>query len=179
MNDKIKLHDKEFELYISPSDIDEILRRLSVELNQDLMGKKVMFLAILNGAFMFAADLIREINFVPKVSFLKLASYSGASSTGRVKQLIGLNEDLKGMSVIVLEDIVDTGATMDNIVRQIQGFEPNDIRICTFLFKPNAYQGNVNIDYVGKEIPNDFVVGYGLDYDGLGRHLNGIYKVIT
>ena len=178
MNDKIKLKDKEFEIYIRRSEIDDILEQMALRLNEDMAGKDVMFLAILNGAFMFAADIIRKMDFKPRISFLKLASYSGASSTGNVKQLIGLNENLKGMSVIVLEDIVDTGFTMDNIIRQIKGFEPDEVKICTFLYKPSAYKGDIDIDYVGREIPNDFVVGYGLDYDGYGRHLKGIYRII-
>lgn len=179
MSNKVKLKDKEFEIFIDKPEIDDVIDTLASRLNKEMAEKNVMFLAILNGAFMFAADIIRKVNFKPRISFLKLASYLGASSTGKVKQLIGLNEELKGMTVIVLEDIVDTGVTMDNIIRQIQGFEPDDVKICTFLHKPSAYQGNITIDYIGKEIPNDFVVGYGLDYDGYGRHLNGVYRIIN
>ena len=178
MNQKVKLKDKEFEIFIEKPGIDSIVGQLAAQLNRDLQGKNVMFLAILNGAFMFAADIIRVVDFHPRISFLKLASYSGASSTGKVKQLIGLNEELKGMTVVVLEDIVDTGVTMDSIIRQIRGFNPDEVKICTFLYKPSAYKGNIHIDYVGKEIPNDFVVGYGLDYDGFGRHLDGVYRII-
>lgn len=178
MQEKVKLKDKEFEIFIDPAETEKIVVDLAHQLNNDLAGKNVMFLAILNGAFMFAADIVRLVKFQSRISFLKLASYSGTSSTGGVKQLIGLNENLTGMSVVVLEDIVDTGLTMDNIIRQIEGFEPDDVKVCTFLYKPSAYRGNANIDYVGKEIPDEFVVGYGLDYDGLGRQLNAVYKIV-
>lgn len=175
--EKVFLKDKEFHLFIPKNEINIVLDNLAKRLNSDLEKKDVMFLAILNGAFMFAADIIRKVNFQPQISFLKMASYSGSSSSGKVKQLIGLNEDLQGKTVVVLEDIVDTGVTLDNTIRQIKGFGAEDVKICSLLFKPSAYKGNIPIDYIGKEISNDFVVGYGLDYDGLGRYLSGIYKI--
>ena len=128
---------------------------------------------------MFTADLLKHIDFNCEVTFLKLTSYHGTSTTGSVKQLIGINEEIKGRDVIVLEDIVDTGITLEQILEQLKSFEPSSIKVATLLYKPAAYKKNIKIDYVGMEIPNDFIVGYGLDYDGLGRNLADIYTLIS
>ncbi len=128
---------------------------------------------------MFASDLFKQITFPCKITFLKLASYQGTQSTGVVKSLIGLNENIKNKIVVVLEDIVDTGETLENIICQLKGYEPAEIRIATFLFKPLAYKKNLKLHYVGMEIPNDFIVGYGLDYDGYGRNLPEIYSLVN
>jgi hypoxanthine phosphoribosyltransferase len=174
---KIKVLDKTFEPFISAERISEIVGKLAKKLNSDLKDKDVIFLGILNGSFMFASDLYKQIELPSQISFLKLASYQGTSTSGNVKRLIGINEDLLGKTVVVLEDIVDTGITIENIIKQLKGYEPAEIKIATFLFKPAALKVKINLDYVGLEIPNDFIIGYGLDYNGFGRNLADIYKI--
>jgi hypoxanthine phosphoribosyltransferase len=174
---KMNVLDKSFEIFISAEKIQEIVKNLAKKLNQDLAGKDVIFLGILNGSFMFASDLYKQIALPSQISFLKLASYQGTSTGGNVKRLIGINEDLLGKTVVVLEDIVDTGITIENIIKQLKGYEPAEIKIATFLFKPAALKMKVQLDYVGLEIPNDFIIGYGLDYNGFGRNLADIYKI--
>lgn len=174
----IKIHDKEFALFISDSEIKKTVSRLAGEINRDLKDKNVIFIGILNGAFMFAADVFRKIRLDCQISFVKLASYTGDTSRGSVKQLIGLGEQIKDKTVVILEDIVDTGITLDTIMKQLSGFEPKEILVVTLLLKPDALQKMVVLDYVGIEIPNDFVIGYGLDLDGYGRNLTGIYKMV-
>jgi len=127
---------------------------------------------------MFASDLYKNLTFDSQISFLKLASYSGTSSSGNVKRLIGVNEDLKNKTVVIIEDIIDSGITIDNIIKQLKGYEPAEVKIATFLFKPDAYTVDIPIDYIGMEIPNDFIIGYGLDYNGFGRNLKHIYKIV-
>lgn len=176
---KVKIHDKEFELFIPYEKIRSVVEKMADKMNEDLAGKKPVFLCILNGSFMFAAELFKRISLVEtEISFVKLASYEGDATTGKVKQLIGLNEDLKGKTVVILEDIVDTGITIDNITEQINRLNPARVKVATLLLKPEALQKEVNLDYVGLEIPNNFIVGYGLDYDGYGRNLIDIYSVI-
>jgi len=168
---------KKFRLFIPESKIQQEISRIAGEMNRDLAGRDPIFMGILNGAFMFASDLYRQITFPCQITFLKLASYSGTSSTGTVKQLIGINQDLRDRLVVILEDIVDTGETLDTIIRQLSGFQPEEIRIATLLHKPAAAIRQVKLDYVGMEIPNDFIVGYGLDYDGYGRNFREIYQL--
>lgn len=174
----IKLHDKEFKAYLPHEEIQKIVKRVAEQINKDLAGKDVIFLAILNGSFMFAADLFKEINLNCQITFLKLASYAGESSTGTVRKLIGFNEDITNKTVVIIEDIVDTGTTLVRIYQQLLYMRPSEIKIATFLHKPEAYKQEYPLDYVGMDIPNLFVVGYGLDYDGLGRNLKDIYTVI-
>jgi len=173
-----KVHDKEFEIYIPSEKIHTVISDMARRINEDMAGKDVIFLGILNGAFMFASDLFREITLDCQITFLKLASYAGTSSTGTVKRLIGINEDIYQKTVVILEDIVDTGITLDNIIKQLKGYEPKEIKVATMLFKPDAYTKDLKLDYVGLEIPNDFVLGYGLDYQGYGRNLADLYKVV-
>jgi hypoxanthine phosphoribosyltransferase len=175
---EVQLKDKRFRIDISGEKILKQVERVASEINRDLQGKKPLFLVVLNGAFMFAADLLKNIDIDCEVSFVKLASYQGTSSTEKVKELIGLNEDLAGRTVVVVEDIVDTGITMENIITDLLRLKATEVRIATLLFKPKAFQKNFKIDYIGLNIPNDFIVGYGLDYDGLGRNLKDIYKII-
>ncbi len=172
---RIKLHDKEFDLTIPSKRIQDAVQDMADDINAQLFGKDVVFVAILNGAFMFAADLFKRIEFNAQISFIKFASYEGTKSTGNVKKLIGLNEDLSGKTVVILEDIIDSGITMEKIVDQINELNPEEIRIASLLVKPDAFMKNYSVDYIGMEIPNDFIVGYGLDYDGLGRNLTAIY----
>ncbi len=174
---KILIKNKEFKISISHNQIDDRISELAESINGDYYNKEVIFLSILNGSFMFTSDLIKKITVQNRISFLKLASYDGATSTGKVQQLIGINEVLKDNTVIILEDIVDTGKTLENIIKQVNSFEPKEVKIASLLYKPTAYRGNLTIDYVGFEIPDIFVIGYGLDYDGYGRNLNGIYTL--
>jgi len=180
MTKKVQILDKTFALSINAEQISKAIDLLADKLNKDLgkVDKEVVFIGILNGSFMFAADLFKRITFPCRITFLKLASYSGTQSTGIVKSLIGINENLKNKIVVVLEDIVDSGETLENIICQLRGYEPYDIKLVTFLFKPEAYKKDIQLDYVGMEIPNDFIVGYGLDYDGYGRNLPEIYSLI-
>ena len=176
--DKVRILDKEFKLFITEKQIQEAVKEMARRMNKELKGKKVIFIGILNGCFMFAADLVKHLDLDCTITFLKLASYQGSSSTGKVKRLIGLNEDVKDQTVVVIEDIVDTGITLDFIQKQLRGYEPAEIKLATLLYKPEACREDVTLDYVGIEIPDDFVVGYGLDYNGHGRNLRQIYTVI-
>lgn len=177
---KVKLKDKEFEVSIPSEKIQEAIAKMAKIINADYKDKEVpLFISILNGSFMFTADLFKHIDFVCEVTFLKLTSYRGTASTGAVRQLIGVNEAIEGRDVIVLEDIVDTGITLEQILGQLKSFEPASVKVATLLYKPEAYQKDMDIDYIGMEIPNDFIVGYGLDYDGLGRNLADIYTLIS
>jgi len=173
----IKIKDKYFEDYISEDRILERVGELAEQINTENRDKDLLFISILNGSFMFAADLFRLVDQPARISFLKLSSYEGAESSGRVRKLIGLNEDLKGVTVIVVEDIVDTGRTLNGIIDDLKQKGSQEIKVASLLFKPEAYQGKHKIDYKGFEIPNDFVVGYGLDYDGFGRNLRSVYKI--
>ncbi|MBX7095170.1 MAG: hypoxanthine phosphoribosyltransferase [Flavobacteriales bacterium] len=175
---KIKLKDKEFAPYIGAEQIADRIAQLGEKISADYAGKSPVFLAVLNGSFMFAADLLREFKGDCHISFVKLASYHGTTSTGEVRELIGLNEDIREKDIIVIEDIVDTGLTVDKVVEALQRLSPASVRIATLLYKPNAYKGKSEIHYPAIEIPNDFIVGYGLDYDGLGRNLKDIYKIV-
>jgi len=175
---EIQLKDKRFRIDISGDDILTQVKRVANEINTDLKGKNPLFLVVLNGAFMFASDLMKHIEIDCEISFVKLSSYQGTSSTENVKELIGLNEDLKGRHIVVVEDIVDTGITMEGIITSLHEKEAADVRIATLLFKPEAFQKSYKVNYIGLEIPNDFIVGYGLDYDGLGRNYQDIYKII-
>jgi hypoxanthine phosphoribosyltransferase len=148
-------------------------------MNRDLADMDPIFLGILNGAFMFASDLYKQLIFPCQITFLKLASYSGTETSGSIKQLIGINRDLKERVVVVLEDIVDTGVTLDTIIRQLSGYQPKEIRVATLLHKPGSTIRQVRLDYVGLAIPDDFVLGYGLDYDGYGRNFREIYQLIS
>ena len=174
---EITVLDREFSVYITEDEIQSRVTALAEKINEDLKGKDVLFFGVLNGVFLFAADIFRQITLESQVSFIKLASYDGTSSTGKIKELIGWNEDITGKTVIVLEDIVDTGATLERVIGELRLRKAADIKICTLLFKPEAYTRDIPIDYIGFEIPNNFVVGYGLDYDGYGRNLKAIYKL--
>ncbi|MCK9400578.1 MAG: hypoxanthine phosphoribosyltransferase [Bacteroidales bacterium] len=173
----IKVKDKEFKLSIKAEEINEAVERIALQLNQDLKGKKPIFLVVLNGAFIFAADLYRKIEIESEISFVKLASYSGTETTSEVKELIGLNEKLRGRTVVILEDIIDTGTTMQYLINKLMYQGVSEVLLVALLFKPTAFREDFRIDYLGLEIPNDFIVGYGLDYDGFGRNYADIYKI--
>ena len=176
--DNVKILDKEFSIYLTEAQILKEVKRVAEQINEDLKDEKPIFMGILNGSFMFASDLYKDITLDSKITFLKLASYDGTSSTGKIKRLIGINEDIKDKTVIVIEDIVDTGNTLESIIKQLRGYEPKAIKLVTLLFKPEAYTKDFPIDYKCFDIPNDFILGYGLDYDGYGRNLRHIYKII-
>ncbi len=171
----IKVKDKSFKPYISEAKLHESVTKLGLQINEDYKGKQPLFLGILNGSFMFFGDLLKAVDVECTVSFVKLASYQGTNSTGQVNELIGLNEDIEGRDIILVEDIVDTGGTLVKLHEILSEKKPKSIKIATLLYKPEAYKKSYSIDYVGIEIPNAFVLGYGLDYDGLGRNLSSIY----
>jgi hypoxanthine phosphoribosyltransferase len=172
---KVKIKDKTFKTFIPESDIQERVKAVAEKINKDMDGKNPLLLAVLNGSFIFAADLMRNITIPCEISFVKLASYQGTTSTGKIKEVIGLNEDLAGRTVVIVEDIVDTGFTMKRMVESLGTRNPKSIHICTLLLKPGKLQVPLNIEYAAMEIPNDFIVGYGLDYDQQGRNLRDIY----
>ena len=172
----IQLHDKIFELYISSEEIQKIIAQISSKMSV-LKNDNPHFIVVLNGSFLFAADLLKQLDFDAEVSFIKLQSYEGTKSTGTVTEVLGLQANISNRTVIVLEDIVDTGITLEKIYSILESKNPKEIQIATLLFKPTAYQKKLDIHYIGKEIPNEFVVGYGLDYKELGRTLPQIYKL--
>jgi hypoxanthine phosphoribosyltransferase len=174
---EITVLDREFSIYITEDEIQSRITALAEKINEDLRGQDVLFFGVLNGVFLFAADLFRRITLNAQISFIKLASYDGTSSSGKIKELIGWNEDITGKTVIVLEDIVDTGYTLERVIGELKLRQAADIKVCALLFKPEAYLRDIPIDYIGFEIQNNFVIGYGLDYDGFGRNLKAIYKL--
>ena len=174
---KVQVRELTFEKFIGKEDIDVAVQKVADDINRDYVGKNPLLLAILNGAFIFASDLMRKITIPCEISFVKFASYSGTTTTENVKELIGIDEDFTGRHIIIVEDIVDTGITMDKLLGDVKGKNPADIKVACFCFKPDAFQKDFPIDYVGLKIPNDFIVGYGLDYDGYGRNLPDIYKI--
>lgn len=174
----VKIKDKTFRTFIPESEILERVKAVAEKINHDLDGKNPLFLAVLNGSFIFAADLMRYVTIPSEISFVKLASYQGTVSTGTVKEVIGINEDLTDRTVVIVEDIVDTGVTMKRMLETLGTRGPKALHICTLLLKPGKLQVPLNIDYVAMEIPNDFIVGYGLDYDQQGRNLRDIYTLV-
>lgn len=174
---KIALLDKEFELFIPAEKIQTEVQSIADRIDAELKNEDVIFIGVLNGAFMFASDLLRKISFDAQVSFVKLTSYQGIASTGNVRRLIGINEVLKDKTIVIIEDIIDTGNTIESIINQIKGFRPKQIYVTTLLLKPEFYNKDIKLDYVGFKIPKDFVVGYGLDYQGYGRNLRSLYKL--
>ncbi len=173
----MKIKDKNFVPYLGEDEIQKKIKRLASLINKDYKGKKPLFIAILNGSFMFASDLFKGIKLDCEISFMKLSSYDEMSSTGNVRELIGLNENVFKRDVIIIEDIVDTGYTMQNVLEQFKDRGVNSVEVVSLLIKPEVLVNNVEVKYVGFEIPNKFVVGYGLDYDGFGRNSKVIYQL--
>ena len=171
----ITIHDKTFTPFISQETIENRIAELATQINTDYEGRKPVFLVVLNGAFLFASELVKNIPLSCEITFVRLSSYSQTESTGKVRQIIGLEEKLTDRDVIIVEDIVDTGLTMHQLLQQIKDLGPSSVEIATLLHKPEAIKKPIDLRYVGFEIPNRFVVGYGLDYDGLGRNLDALY----
>lgn len=174
----VQIKDKRFKTFISEDEIQQRVKAVADRINYDMEGKKPLLLAVLNGSFVFAADLMRHITIPCEISFVKLASYEGTVSTGKVVEVMGLNEDITGRDVIIVEDIVDTGKTMERMLDTLGTRNPNSLHICTLLLKPEKLKIPLNIEYAAMEIPNDFIVGYGLDYDQEGRNLRDIYTLV-
>lgn len=171
----VKIKDKEFVPFIPEKEIKERVKAVAEQINKDMADKNPLLLAVLNGSFIFAADLMREITIPCEISFVKLASYQGTMSTGDVKEVMGINEDLSGRTVIIVEDIVESGLTMKQMIESLGTRSPESVHICTLLLKPERLKVELDIEYVAFSIPNDFILGYGLDYDQQGRHLKDIY----
>ena len=176
---QVRIKDLSFELFIPEAKVKDRLAEMAREITSEFMGEDLILLGILNGSFIVMADLAREINLPVSCEFMKISSYSGIDSTGVVKSLMGLSVDLDGKNVLVVEDIVDTGISMEYLISELSKHNPKRLQIATLLFKKEAFQFNYRLDYVGFEIPNKFVVGYGLDYDGLGRNLPDLYQLST
>jgi hypoxanthine phosphoribosyltransferase len=174
----VKIKDKTFKTSITESEIKERVKALAQQISKDMEGKVPLFLGVLNGAFIFAADLMREMTIPCEISFVKLASYEGTISTGKIKEVFGINEDLSGRTVIIVEDIVESGHTMKNMIESLGTRNPASVHICTLFFKPDKLQEELKLDYVAFRIPDDFIIGYGLDYDHQGRELKDIYTIV-
>lgn len=178
MSERVQLHDKEFTKYIDNDELQKAVAEVGQRMNEELGDKNPLFLVVLNGAFMFAADVLRTFKYDCDISFIKLSSYVGTKTTHTVREVIGLDTNVKDRTVVLVEDIIDTGITMDHIIQQMKAMEARDVKTATMLFKPDAIEKDFPIDYVGMSIPNDFIVGYGLDYDGKGRNLADIYRIV-
>lgn len=169
------LHEKEFVPYLPADELSAAVQAVAARISADYAGRRPLFVAVLNGAFMFAADLLKHVTVDCEITFIRVASYEGTQSTGQLKELLGLHEDVRGRDVIIVEDIVDTGHTMHALLAQLAEQGPASLEIATLFYKPASLQHALKLRYVGREIPNDFIVGYGLDYDGLGRNLPDVY----
>lgn len=173
---RIKLHDKYFKIFIPNDEIEQAIDKVAKQISYDYKNKELpLFLSVLNGSFMFTASLMKQLEIQAEISFVKLSSYMGTKTTGEVKQIIGLNKSVKGRNIIIVEDIVDTGATIEELNALLKEAGAQDIKVCTLLFKPNSYKKSIAIDYPAINIPNDFIVGFGLDYDQIGRQYKDIY----
>jgi len=175
---QIKVKDKTFQVSIPAETIAHEVTRVAAEINRDFAGREPIFMPVLNGSFIFAADLLRQVDLPCKVCFIKLASYQGMQSTGEIREVIGLAEDITGRDVIIVEDIIDSGITMAHMLETLQNHNPASISVCSLLVKPDALKVAIPIHYRAMDIPNDFIVGYGLDYDGFGRNTKDIYTLI-
>ena len=175
--ESVIIKDKKFEVSITASAISQRVKELGAKLNEDLKNTRPIFVSVLNGSFLFAADLFREIKMDAEITFIRVSSYEGTQSTGSVKSVVGIKESLEGRTVVIIEDIVDTGDTAVYLINELKKQNPKQVLFASLLLKPDALKHPVEIDYVGFEVPNDFLVGYGLDYDGLGRNLKDIYTL--
>lgn len=176
--DTVQVKDKTFRVSIPEATILKEVERVAAELTRDMQGQNPLFLCVLNGSFMFAADLMKRVNIPAEIQFVKVSSYQGTASTGQVTEVIGLNTPIEGRTVVIIEDILESGCTLYQLKNQFLQQNPADVRICTLLYKPEMLKVDLQPDYVGMVIPNDFIVGYGLDYDGYGRNLPDIYSLV-
>ena len=176
--DVIQIKDKQFKTFIPEADILKEVERVASEINRDLADANPLFISVLNGSFMFTADLMKRLTIPCEISFVKLASYQGTMSTGTIKEVFGINEDISGRDIIIVEDIVESGLTMKRMLESLGTRNPASIHICTLLLKPEKLKVELDIEYVAMKIPNDFIVGYGLDYDQQGRNLRNIYTLV-
>lgn len=174
----ITVRDKQFEMFIKQADVEQGIKNIAAKINADLNGEHPVFLAVLNGAFMFAGELMKEVTIPSEITFVRLVSYHGTTSTSHVTQVLGIDACIKNRTVVIVEDIVDTGNTMLTLLEELKKYNPKEIKVATLLFKPDALKHPIHLDYVALEIPNDFILGYGLDYDGYGRNLKDIYKIL-
>ncbi|QKG58807.1 hypoxanthine phosphoribosyltransferase [Hymenobacter sp. BRD128] len=174
----ITLHGKAFQPYLSASEIATAIDQVAAKLNADYAGRRPLFVVVLTGGFMFAADLLKRFTSDCEIVFIRVSSYEGTGSTGKVQEIMGLREDVQGRDIILVEDIVDTGTTLSHLLPTLQANKPASIEIAAMFFKPASLRYPLTLSYVGREIPNDFVVGYGLDYDGLGRNLPDVYVAV-
>lgn len=174
---RVKIKDKTFAVSLPEAQIKARVKELAQQMSRDLEGKNPLFLAVLNGAFIFAADLMREMTIPCEISFVKLASYQGVTSTGNIKEIIGINENLSGRTVVIIEDIVESGLTIKRMMDQLGTRNPASVQVCTLFFKPDRLKEDLKLDYVAFSIPNDFILGYGLDYDQQGRGLKDVYTL--
>ena len=175
---RVTIKDKTFETSMPEAEIKNRVKELAQQMSRDLEGKNPLLLAVLNGAFIFAADLMREMTIPCEISFVKLASYQGTTSTGTIHEVIGINEDLSGRTVVIVEDIVESGLTIKRMMEQLGTRNPASVQVCTLFFKPERLKEDLKLDYVAFEIPNDFILGYGLDYDQQGRGLKDLYTLV-
>ncbi len=176
--ERIKVHDKYFEPYIKHEEVLEAVKNVAGNIMEDYKEKNPLFISVLNGSFMFSSDLFKAYKYLAEICFIKLSSYRGTKSTEEVITLIGLDQDIEGRDIIILEDIIDTGITVSKLLADLKRHNPSSVKIATLLLKPKALKTEINPDYVGIEIPNDFILGYGLDYNGLGRNLKDIYRIV-
>ncbi len=176
---RVQVKDKFFEIYIEEPKIMTAIQAIADQINHDLKDENPIFIAVLNGAFMFASDLMKAVSIPCEITFTRVSSYVGMNSTGQMKSMMGLPDHLENRTVVLIEDIVDTGNTIEYLTKQLLHSKVKDVKIATLLFKPKAYKKEIHVDYIGLEIPNDFVVGFGLDYDGQGRNLRSIYSLDT
>lgn len=174
---EVRLKDKDFELFIPEKVITKEIRRVAKDIARDMKGKNPLFVCVLNGAFMFASDLIKRVNVSCEVGFIRLKSYRGVESSGSIKEIQGFVESVENRHVIIVEDLVDTGRTMSYLINKLKAENPASVKIACLLFKPDALKTDAKPDYYALEMPNDFIVGYGLDYDGFGRNLRSIYRI--
>lgn len=175
----ITVLDKKFDLYMSAEELAHEVKRVAAEISRDYRGRNPILCPVLTGSFQFASDLVKELDFDAEVSFVRYCSYQGMSSTGEVRELLGFSDSCKGRDVIIVEDIVDSGISMEKMLAQVAKKEPASVAICTLFFKPESFTKHFKIDYIGKSIPNDFIVGYGLDYNGMGRTYRDVYQYVA
>jgi len=176
---ELLLHNKRFIKCIQAETIEKAVDTIASAINSELADKKPLFISLLNGAFMFTADLLKQLDFECNVSFVKLSSYEGTETTGNIQQVIGLTESIEGRTIVVVEDIVDSGTTLFHFLNELRGMNPLEVKVAAMFYKPEACKHDIKIDYLGIKVPNDFIVGYGLDYNGLGRNYKDLYKLKT